>query len=1181
LRNSTGELVKNTSVTVKISLLQASEDGELQYSEDHDVQTNDYGQFTVYVGAGNVLSGSFSTIDWSVAMYLKTEVANPTGESFINLGTVQLLSVPYALLAKDAVNKNDADYDPENEIQDLSFNNNILTITKKTNPTQINLAAYQGDNTDEQQLSLSGTQLSISGGNTIDLSPIQDGVNDADSDPTNELQIMSLSHDTIFLSNGGFVKLPTDQVNDADSDPTNELQNLILIGDTLQISNGNQLVFPYDSSQWAINGDKLYYNTGNVGIGTNDPTSMLEVRSTGTGALFQVINANNDTVFAVYPDGVKVFVDPDAKGTVGGFAVSGRTPAKSGEKVEYFRVTPDSTRIYVNDSIGTKGKVGGFAVSGRTPAKGLIKEYFTVNKDSTRIYIDSTASKGKVGGFAVSGRTPAKVGGTNKFMDMTENNYFIGYESGKSITSGLFNSFMGYQSGYYNTQGANNTFLGYQSGKGHLTSKLTGSNNIFIGYQTGYTNSTGTNNVFMGNQAGLNNTTGKSNVFLGNQTGRSNSTGVSNVAIGDSSGFYTNASYNSFIGYQAGFNNTSGAYNTFFGYQAGKGHVTNKLTGANNVIIGFQSGLNTSSGFSNVFIGNQSGYSNTTGDNNTFLGYQSGFYNTIASYNTIIGYMAGKGKETGITGTHNVFLGYNAGFNAKTVQHSTFIGTESGYSDSTGSWNVFVGYRTGYSNTTGASNTLIGQNAGDQNTTGYGNTFLGAGSGQDNTEGYNNVFVGINSGEGFTTGDENIVIGSRAGITSNLTGNYNIFIGTRAGIQEAGSSRLYIDQGGNNKDNALIYGEFDNKFLALNGNIQINKTLVMSDVLEVNNYGTGNRYAYIDFHGDDTYWDYGLRLIRSNGGANTFSELIHRGTGNLMFTTNETAPILFRIAGSERFRVHTNGNIGIYSTAPSEKLEIGGTSSKIYMNSATSNMILFNSSGINAPTYTTRSNGTKIVFYPEISGSSVDYAMGIESGTLWYSVPIASTTYAHKFYAGTTEIMKIRGDGYLQINANYASGHAAMFINDGNLNNRSGILIQAGSDAGTGDIVYVNCLDGDGTWLGSLFSRDGVVQVAAKSAKLDQKSLKLSEKNAMNLVNQIKVVDYENEFSKTINTGFIGEQLQLIYPEIVSYNKDEDVYAVSNDQLVPILTKAIQEQNIIIEKLQSELEAIKAELRNK
>lgn len=61
--------------------------------------------------------------------------------------------------------KNDADSDPLNEIQDLSLSGNELTITNKTSPAKINLAAYL-DNTDNQTLSynLSNYTLSLTNG---------------------------------------------------------------------------------------------------------------------------------------------------------------------------------------------------------------------------------------------------------------------------------------------------------------------------------------------------------------------------------------------------------------------------------------------------------------------------------------------------------------------------------------------------------------------------------------------------------------------------------------------------------------------------------------------------------------------------------------------------------------------------------------------------------------------------------------------------------------------------------------------------------------------------------------------------------------------------------------------------------------------------------------------------------
>ncbi len=84
---------------------------------------------------------------------------------------------------------NDADSDPNNEIQDLSLNTttNILTITNNGTPTNIDLTPYL-DNTDNQNLSNttsgSNVTVNISGGSGTTFS-----INDADSDPTNEIEL--------------------------------------------------------------------------------------------------------------------------------------------------------------------------------------------------------------------------------------------------------------------------------------------------------------------------------------------------------------------------------------------------------------------------------------------------------------------------------------------------------------------------------------------------------------------------------------------------------------------------------------------------------------------------------------------------------------------------------------------------------------------------------------------------------------------------------------------------------------------------------------------------------------------------------------------------------------------------------------------------------------------------------
>jgi len=86
--------------------------------------------------------------------------------------------------------------------------------------------------TDDQQLTLNGTTLSIEDGNTVVLSSLQDGVNDADSDPTNEIETWStLQGIPADIADG-------DDTADADADPSNEIQALSLNGATLNLSNG-------------------------------------------------------------------------------------------------------------------------------------------------------------------------------------------------------------------------------------------------------------------------------------------------------------------------------------------------------------------------------------------------------------------------------------------------------------------------------------------------------------------------------------------------------------------------------------------------------------------------------------------------------------------------------------------------------------------------------------------------------------------------------------------------------------------------------------------------------------------------------------------------------------------------------------------------------------------------------
>ncbi|NND77902.1 MAG: hypothetical protein HKN39_06935 [Flavobacteriales bacterium] len=320
VRDNTGNIMNDQIVSVQLAVIQTSPNGLVKFIENHLTATNQFGLIKLNVGTGTSVNGEFSSIEWGDDLhFLRISIDVNGGNNFQFLGTTQLTSVPYAMYAKrveyDLVD--DADADPSNEIQELIIANDTLFISGGNYvvlPQSGNI-----DDTDEQQLSLSSDQLSISNGNSIDLSmyldntdsqsleligntlsisngnsiTLTDNVDDADNDFSNELQELSIVGDTLFISNGNGVFIE-DQVNDADSDVSNELQDLSMVGDTLFISNGNSVVIedlvddadssPNNEIQFlTAEGDSIYITNGNfividddVDDADSDPLNELQ-----------------------------------------------------------------------------------------------------------------------------------------------------------------------------------------------------------------------------------------------------------------------------------------------------------------------------------------------------------------------------------------------------------------------------------------------------------------------------------------------------------------------------------------------------------------------------------------------------------------------------------------------------------------------------------------------------------------------------------------------------------------------------------------------------------------------------------------------------------------------------------------------------------------------------------------
>lgn len=100
VRDADGILLPDQIVGMRIEILQSSASGASVYAETHAPSTNANGLVSLEVGEGNVVSGTFSSIDWSDGpFFLKTEIDPNGGTSYSITGTTQLMSVPYALHA--------------------------------------------------------------------------------------------------------------------------------------------------------------------------------------------------------------------------------------------------------------------------------------------------------------------------------------------------------------------------------------------------------------------------------------------------------------------------------------------------------------------------------------------------------------------------------------------------------------------------------------------------------------------------------------------------------------------------------------------------------------------------------------------------------------------------------------------------------------------------------------------------------------------------------------------------------------------------------------------------------------------------------------------------------------------------------------------------------------------------
>jgi len=348
-RDASGNVYENQLVQFQLSILQGGETGPSVYIETHIDTTNAYGLVTLDIGRGVAVSGDFSAIDWGINSYfLQVEMDPQGGTNYVLAGTAELLSVPYALSAKTA--EDDDDKDPTNELQAISKTGNQISLSDGGGSVIDEVDDADADSTNElQTISRSNDTIYLTDGGFTVLPVIVNNDNDStnelqtisrsndtifltdggfavlpvivnnDNDSTNEIQdlqlvgndlsitdntaatlidlspyldntdaqALSISNDTIFLVDGGFVVLPAE----VDGDVTNEIQDLQLVGNDLSITNNGAAttidLTPYldntDVQALSISNDTIFLTNGGFAVlpaaapnNDNDPTNEIQ-----------------------------------------------------------------------------------------------------------------------------------------------------------------------------------------------------------------------------------------------------------------------------------------------------------------------------------------------------------------------------------------------------------------------------------------------------------------------------------------------------------------------------------------------------------------------------------------------------------------------------------------------------------------------------------------------------------------------------------------------------------------------------------------------------------------------------------------------------------------------------------------------------------------------------------------
>jgi hypothetical protein len=141
MRDADGNPLVEQFIGLKISVFDQLIDGTEYYSEEYNISTNSFGLINVNVGSQN--PELFALIDWSNGpYYLRIYVDSNGGADYVEMGTSELMYVPYAIFANVADSVNLSGNEIVFEDWDKNVNDDFDGEWSSLNNTPISLSGY-------------------------------------------------------------------------------------------------------------------------------------------------------------------------------------------------------------------------------------------------------------------------------------------------------------------------------------------------------------------------------------------------------------------------------------------------------------------------------------------------------------------------------------------------------------------------------------------------------------------------------------------------------------------------------------------------------------------------------------------------------------------------------------------------------------------------------------------------------------------------------------------------------------------------------------------------------------------------------------------------------------------------------------------------------------------------------